>query len=365
VDTLFLQILQAAASAGASDIHLKTGAPILLRVARQLLPIEAPLPDEAWMRGVLAHITPPHLATQGAHWHELDFAFELPPIGRFRANAFQQRGRSALVLRIVRSQIRSLEELRLPPQLAHLCEAPRGILLVCGSVGSGKSTTLAAMIEHLNQRSRKHIITIEDPIEFLFEDRHSTIEQREVGIDTESFASGLRHILRQDPDVLVIGEIRDATSAAAAMEAANTGHLVLSTLHSSDSTRCVQRVLDLFPAAERLNARKQLSQTLHAIACQRLVPSAHSGVLPVVELLVNSPGIAKLIANDQAEKIPGELDLGAAEGMQSFDSALQSMVRNNLLTQDEALAHASSPESLRMLFRGVVLNDSKRILSSR
>ncbi len=297
--------------------------------------------------------------------HEADFAFTLPEFGRFRANAFQQRGQITLALRVVKSQIRSVEELRLPPILTQLAESPRGILLLTGSIGAGKSTTLAALVEHLNLHFRKHIVTLEDPIEYLFTDRLSIVEQREVGIDTHSFSSGLRHVLRQDPDVIVVGEMRDAASAAAAMTAASIGHLVISTLHTSDAAKSVQRILDFFPAQEREHARRLFSETLHAVVCQRLIPSAASGVLPVVEILINSPGIGKLIAADRTEKIPAEMELGTVEGMQTFDQALQDMVRLGFISRDEALAHAANPEGLRMLFKGVLLNDSKRILGGR
>jgi twitching motility protein PilT len=221
------------------------------------------------------------------------------------------------------------------------------------------------MLDHLNQNFRKHIITLEDPIEYLFEDQFSVIEQREIGIDTHSFAHGLRHVLRQDPDVIVIGEMRDAASAAAAMTAASIGHLVISTLHTPDTSRSLQRILDFFPGTEREHARRLFSETLLAVTCQRLIASSQSGVIPAMEILINTPSIAQLIAADRTEKIVGELELGAGEGMQTFDQALQEMVRLQQITQNEALEHAGNPEALRMLFKGVVLNEGKRILGSR
>ena len=271
MDTTFEAILRAASEAGASDIHLKPNAPVVVRIDRELMPIEAPTPTAAWMQTILREIVPAHARERLEREHEADFAFTLPGVGRFRTNVYHHRGQPALALRLVRKSVHTFAELNLPASVHRVADAPRGIVIIAGATGSGKSTTLAAMIEHINATARRHIITLEDPIEFLFDDRQSIIEQREIGLDTVTFASGLRHVLRQDPDVIVIGEMRDAESAAAAMSAANVGHLVVTTLHTSDAVKSVQRVVEFFPEGERDYARRLFASTLRGVVCQRLV----------------------------------------------------------------------------------------------
>ncbi len=365
MDATFLSILRGGIEAGASDIHIKPHGAIIFRINRQLVPADGDKPDAEWMEALLAEIVPPRLRQRLTSEHEADFALAVPTVGRFRVNVFQQRGDYTLALRIVKTEVRTFSELNLPETTARISEAARGIIIIAGAIGSGKSTTLAAMLDHINTTSRKHIITLEDPIEFLLRDKESVIEQREVGLDTATFATGLRHVLRQDPDVLVIGEMRDAESAAAAMSAANIGHLVITTLHTSDATKSVQRILEFFPADERDYARKLFADTLHAVVCQRLVRSTKGGILPALEILLNNTAVANLIANDRMDKLPGAMDLGAGDGMQTFDGALQNMVLENLITREEAIAHAANPEGLQMAFKGVVLSESRRILGSR
>jgi twitching motility protein PilT len=268
-------------------------------------------------------------------------------------------------LRLVKAQVRLFEELHLPPSVRGIAEAPHGIVLVTGATGSGKSTTLAAMIEHINLSTRKHIITLEDPIEYLFEDKQSVIEQREVGLDTATFGTGLRNVLRQDPDVIVIGEMRDAASVAAAISAANIGHLVIATLHTVDAAKSVQRVLEFFPGPERETTRQQLANTLHAVICQRLVHTPAGETIPAVEILLNNGTVAKLIHDGHLDKITGAIELGAGDGMQTFDQALYDLAKAGTITTDEALANSPSPEALKMRFQGVVHNESRRILSAR
>jgi pilus retraction protein PilT len=213
--------------------------------------------------------------------------------------------------------------------------------------------------------SRRHIITLEDPIEYAFDDKLSVIEQREVGLDTASFASGLRNILRQDPDVLVIGEMRDSESVAAAVSAANVGALVITTLHTGDAMRSIQRVLDFFPATEREHARRQLATTLRAVSCQQLVRSRSGAVLPAVEILVNTGGVAKLIEGDRLEKLHGAMELSTGDGMQTFDQALYAMAMEGKITKAEAFAHATNPEGFKMRLQGIALTETKRILGTR
>ncbi len=365
MDPVFQNILRSAGDSGASDIHLKAGAPIVFRIDRKLRPIESEAPSDAWLRAVLDTIAPAHLRDAFAAGHEIDFAFAIDGLGRFRTNAFQQRGQIALALRLVKSQVRNFAQLNLPATIQRIAESPRGIVIVAGAIGSGKSTTLAAMIDHINRTARKHIITLEDPIEYLFDDGQSLIEQREIGLDTASFAHGLRHVLRQDPDVIVIGEMRDAESAMAAMSAANIGHLVITTLHTSDAMQSVQRVIEFFPTEQRDYARQLFAATLRAVVCQRLVPAVNAGILPAIEILINNVGITKAIESSQTDKLPGIMELGAGEGMQSFDQALRALVGANKITREEAMAHAANPEGLRMSFQGVTLNESNRILNTR
>jgi twitching motility protein PilT len=365
MDQTFHAILKAAVEAGASDVHLKPNAPVMVRIDGQLVTAEAPQPTEAWLKSVLHNLLTEAQRREFAEAHEADLAFSEPDLGRFRVNVFVQRGQPAIALRLVKNVIRNFAELNLPGQLALMAGAKRGIVILGGATGSGKSTTLAAMIEHLNQSERRHIITLEDPIEFLFADRQCVIEQREVGIDTVTFNAGLRHVLRQDPDVIVIGEMRDADSARAAMTAANIGRLVFTTLHTSDVTQSIQRVLEFFPASERDFARILFSQTLHGIVCQRLVRSAQSGILPATEVLFNGPSIGRLIETEQFDKVRGAMEMGAADGMHTFDQNLAALAREGRITREEALAHAGNPDLLRMSFQGVVVNEAQRILQAR
>jgi twitching motility protein PilT len=270
-----------------------------------------------------------------------------------------------IAMRLVKTVPRDFSALHLPPVIRRVAEAPRGIVLIAGATGSGKSTTLAAMIHHLNQTVRKHIITLEDPIEYLFTDQQAVIEQREVGLDTASFASGLKNVLRQDPDVLVIGEMRDPESIAAAISAANIGHLVISTLHTGDAPKSVQRILEFFPSADRDQARRQLATTLHAVVCQKLVPSVEGHLVPAVEVLINNAAVTKVIHTGTLEKLAGAIELGAGDGMQNFDQALYELAQAGKITREDAFAHSPNPESLKMRFQGVVLSENRRILGAR
>ena len=256
---MFHRILKTAVEGGASDIHLKIGTPVIFRINRQLIAIECPLPDRGMdeQSGQTDHPCPSEPAT-GANNAKLIFLIIVPSIGRFRTNLFQQRGQWCLAMRYVKTIVPSFEELGLLEQIKKIAESPRGIVLVAGSTGCGKSTTLAAMIEHINANFKKHIITLEDPIEYVFEDNQCVIEQREVGLDTLSFHHALKHVLRQDPDIIMIGEMRDAISFTAAMSAADTGHLVLSTLHTTNASQSMSRILDFFKADEREQIRRQL-----------------------------------------------------------------------------------------------------------
>jgi len=247
--------------------------------------------------------------------------------------------------------------------LKQIAEAPRGIVLVSGATGCGKSTSLAAMIEHINESSKKHVITLEDPIEYVFEDNQSVIEQREIGLDTASFTMGLKHILRQDPDIIMIGEMRDGISVTAAINSADTGHLVLSTVHTTNASQGVSRVLEFFKADEREQVRRQLAATLKAIVCQRMVPSIEGSVIPAQEILMNTPIVRKLIEENRLDKLSAAIETGTEDGMLSFNQHLFQLVKDGKITKEAALAKASNPQALEMNFQGIFLDEARRILS--
>ncbi len=359
---LFHKILKTAVDGHASDIHLKIATPVIFRINRELIAIECPHPSEEWMNKVVAGITPPHLKKKLEEEREVDFSYYAPEVGRFRTNLFQQRGQWCLAMRYVKTHVPSFEELGLLPQVMKISESPRGIVLVAGSTGSGKSTTLAAMIEHINATTKKHIVTLEDPIEFVFEDNQSVIEQREVGLDTLSFHHALKHVLRQDPDIIMVGEMRDDISFSAAMSAADTGHLVLSTLHTTNAAQSVTRVLDFFEANEREQIRRQLAGTLQAVICQRMVPTINGKMTPALEIMINTPTVRKMIEENRLDKLPAAIETGTDDGMINFNQSLFQLVKQGLVSQKDALAKATNPQALEMNFKGIFLDEGRRIL---
>jgi twitching motility protein PilT len=360
---LFYKILKAAVDAGASDVHLKIGTPVIFRINRELVAVECPQPTAEWMVKVVDHVTPAHLRQRLEEERGIDFSYFVPGVGRFRTNLFQQRGEWCLSMRYVKSKVPAFEELGLLEQLKRIAESPRGIVLVAGSTGCGKSTTLAAMIEHINANFKKHIITLEDPIEYVFEDNQSVIEQREIGLDTPSFHHALRHVLRQDPDVIMIGEMRDDISFTSAMSAADTGHLVFSTLHTTNASQSVSRILDFFKADEREQIRRQLAGTLQAVICQRMVATVAGGMTPAFEILVNTPTVRKLIEENRLDKLPAAIETGGEDGMITFNQSLFELVKAGKVTKEEALSKASNPQALEMNFKGIFLDEGRRILS--
>ena len=359
---IFHRILGIAVQGGASDVHIKIGTPVIFRINGQLVPIEAPVPTEEWMNNVVENAVPKHAKKRLDEEREVDFSYFAPGAGRFRTNVFQQRGQWALAMRYVKTNIPSFEDLGLLPILKKISESHRGIVLIAGSTGSGKSTTLAAMLQHINQNFKKHIITLEDPIEFVFDDKESVIEQREIGLDTLSFPVGLKHILRQDPDIIMIGEMRDAISFSAAMSAADTGHLVLSTLHTTNSAQSVTRILDFFKAEEREQVRRQLAGTLQAVVCQRMVNTTNGSVTPAQEVLINTGTVKKLIEENRLDKLGAAIETGTEDGMQNFNQALFNLVKERKVSEKEALAKASNPQALEMNFKGIFLDEGRRIL---
>jgi twitching motility protein PilT len=315
------------------------------------------------MNNIVSQIVPAHLKKRVEQEREADFSYFVPGLGRFRTNLFQQRGQWCLAMRHVKTNVPSFEELGLLPQVRTIAESPRGIVLLAGSTGCGKSTTLAAMVEHINANFKKHVITMEDPIEYVFEDNQCIVEQREVGLDTLSFHHALKHVLRQDPDIIMIGEMRDAISFTAAMSAADTGHLVLSTLHTTNASQSIGRILDFFKADEREQIRRQLAGTLQAVVCQRMVTTVAGGMTPALEIMVNTATVKKLIEENRLDKLQAAIETGTDDGMINFNQALFQLVKDGKVTEKEALAKATNPQALEMNFKGIFLDEGKRILS--
>jgi twitching motility protein PilT len=360
---LFQRILKTAVEGGASDVHLKIGTQVIFRINRELVAIDSPFPTADWMNKIVEAITPEHLKKRLNEEREIDFSYYIPNIGRFRTNLFQQRSQWCLAMRFVKTLVPSFEELGLLEQIKKVAESPRGIVLLAGSTGCGKSTTLAAMIEHINNNFKKHIITLEDPVEYAFEDNQSVIEQREIGLDTLSYHHALKHILRQDPDIIMIGEMRDDISFAAAMSAADTGHLVLSTLHTTNASQSISRILDFFKAEEREQIRRQLASALRGVICQRMVAMVDGKLTPALEILLNTPLVRKLLEENRLDKLPVAIETGTDDGMLTFNQSLFNLVKAGRVTEKEALAKATNPQALEMNFKGIFLDEGRRIIS--
>jgi len=352
-------------AAGGSDLHLKVGGPPLIRVDGELQPIpgqEQLAPDDT-TRAVEAMLTHPGRLTEFAEEKEVDFSYAIEGVARFRVNAFHQRGYVSLVCRAIPMAIKTLEELALPPVLRELAEEERGIVLLTGTTGSGKSTTLAAIIDHINTTMAKHIVTIEDPIEFLHVDKRSLINQREIGMDTTSFKRALRRVLRQDPDVILIGEMRDEETVHTALSAAETGHLVLSTIHTVDAAESVNRMIDFFPPHMHGQVRAMLAGTLKGVVSQRLVPAADGGRVAAAEIMRMTGRVRDLIMDPaQTGRLGEVISDGVYYGMQTFDQALFAHVKAGRVAVDDALTFATSPHDFKLLLaadgkRGTTMED--------
>jgi len=359
----FHKILKTAVDGHASDIHLKIATPVIFRINRELVAIDCPHPTADWMNKIVEAITPIHLKKRLEEEREIDFSYFIPDVGRFRTNLFQQRSQWCLAMRYVKTSVPSFEELGLLPQIKKVAESQRGIVLVAGSTGCGKSTTLAAMIEHVNSNFKKHIVTLEDPVEYAFEDNQSVIEQREIGLDTLSYHHALKHVLRQDPDLIMIGEMRDNISFSAAMSAADTGHLVLSTLHTTTAAQSISRILDFFQAEEREQVRRQLSGTLRGVICQRMVTTVNGKMTPAMEIMLNSPLVRKLIEENRLDKLSVAIETGTDDGMISFNQSLFNLVKEGRVTEKEAMSKATNAQALEMNFKGIFLDEGRRIVS--
>jgi twitching motility protein PilT len=351
------KILYAAVGLGASDIHLKVGAPPMLRVNGSLVPVEGTAPvDHEEMELHLDELMADHHRERLGRSLQVDFAYGDPKLGRFRVNVYYQRGEPAAALRLIPAAIRSAADLRLPAITEQIAQERRGLVLVTGTTGSGKSTTLAAMIRSINEVRPCHIITVEDPIEYVHEDVRSMISQREIGVDATNFADSLKAALRQDPDVILVGEMRDLETIETAMLAAETGHLVMSTLHTLDAPETITRVVSAFPEHQRDQARLILASVLKGIISQRLVPrSDGEGVVPAVEVMVSTALVRECIAvKERTREIHEAIARGfRTYGMQTFDQSLMQLWRQGLINYDEAVAQSSNADDFALEARGV------------
>jgi twitching motility protein PilT len=348
-----VQLLRHMVESGGSDLHIKVGTVPFVRVDGELAPSPFERLTAADTEAIAAELMPAGKAEAFAAGIEADFGYTLSGVGRFRVNAFRQRGDVGLAIRRVHSEIPSFDELRLPTVVKTLADTPRGLVLVTGPAGTGKTTTITSMIGHINQTRRSHIVTIEDPIEVVHEDVLSIIDQREVGNDTESFATALRSVVRQDPDVVFIGEIRDAETAESAIQAAETGHLVISTLHTIDATETINRIIDLFPPAQQRQARVSLAASLRGIVSQRLVRrSDGKGRVPAVEVLLNTGRVQeRIMEGTSSSEILDIMASGEFYGMQSFDQSLVGLVLEGLVTEDDARAISTQPHDFTLALR--------------
>jgi twitching motility protein PilT len=347
------ELLQEMTSRKASDLHIKAGSPPVIRVDGELFLLDAPPMTPEDTKDVAASIMTDKQIRRFSEHNEIDFAYSAPQLGRFRVNVFRQRGSISMAMRQVATQIPSFEELHLPEIIKRLALEPRGLVLVTGTTGSGKTTTLAAMIDHINSSLRRHVVTIEDPIEVLHKDRKAIINQREIGLDTETYASALKYVLRQDPDVILIGEMRDLETVSAALTAAQTGHLVMSTLHTIDAQETVNRVIDFFPLHEQKQVRIMLAGTLKGIVSQRLLPRADgNGRVPAVEVLVMTNRIRDFVLEpEQTGMIIQALKEGEFYGMQTFDQALLKLYEDGMITLHDAAQVASNPHDFKLMIQ--------------
>ncbi|HVR62622.1 MAG TPA: type IV pilus twitching motility protein PilT [Polyangia bacterium] len=354
---IFDRVLQAARQLGASDVHLKAGLPPVFRIKGDLRTVRdvPPLTREVVANFAMAIMNDRQRDQFERSW-DVDLAYATGDGVRYRVNVFQQRGAVGMVMRLIPPDVPPFEKLNLPAAVLQLADSERGMVLVTGVTGSGKSTTLAAMVDYINSRRACHILTVEDPVEYAFKDRRSVINQREIGFNTISFSKALRAALRQDPDVILVGEMRDLETIEIAMLAAETGHLVLSTLHTLDAVETVNRIVSVFPPHQQAQARLQLAGIIKGVVSQRLVPRADGkGMVPAVEILVGTARVRELIGDAKRTREINEAIATGKDpyGMVSFDQSLTDLVRGKVITYEEALAHATNPDDFALFFRGV------------
>ncbi|MDE1037422.1 MAG: type IV pilus twitching motility protein PilT [Phycisphaerales bacterium] len=340
-------ILATASEQGASDIHLVSGEPPVLRVDTGLARLEHPVLEPA---DLMKHIAVMLSDTQQEAFQknqDVDLSWATPTC-RYRVNVHLQRGVPAIAMRTVKTKIPQLDTLNLPPAIAKLADLPRGLVLVTGDTGSGKSTTLASLLQKINETQDRHIITLEDPVEYTFESNHCLIEQRELGRDMPSFASGLKHALRQDPDIILVGEMRDLETTSLAISAAETGHLVLSTLHTVNASQTVERIVDMYPANQQAQVRSMLANTLKSVVSQTLLPKIGGGMVPAVEILLCDPAVRNIIREARTFEIPNVIETNSRKGMVARDASIATLVFNGLVEKDIAIANSSDPQRLQM-----------------
>lgn len=354
------KILTYAVKHGASDVHLTVGSPPAIRLDGTIRFIgEDPITSDDNLK-FLDEIMTAEDKEQFLRTGDSDQALSFPGLGRFRVNILKQRNSVGIVMRHVKAKIPSFDDLNLPPAIERLTQMHRGLALVTGTTGSGKSTTLAAVIDKINSDRRLHIVTIEDPIEFLHSNKKSIVTQRELHIDTHDFHTALRAVMREDPDVILIGEMRDAETFHAAMAAAETGHLVFSTLHTTNAMLTVDRIVDLFPSNQHSQIRSQLSLQLRACIAQRLIPTADgAGRVPAIEIMFNNPAIAQLIKENNVRQIPNVIAGGKEDGMQTFNMSLYDLIKRGLITEDQGMAASDNPEELSMNLQGITLSQGR------
>ena len=337
-------LLKATLDAGASDLHLSTGQPPMIRLRGRMVKSQAPALDADNARDIIYSVMSEEHRRQFEDTNELDFAFELPGMARFRANVFRQRHGISAVYRVIITKIRTLDELGTPPVLRELALKERGLVLVTGPTGSGKSTTLAAMIDYVNENRQGHIITIEDPIEFVHESKKCLVHQREVGAHTGSFSAALRSALREDPDILLVGELRDLETTALAVTAAETGHLVFGTLHTNSAAKTIDRLIDIFPADRQSQIRTMLSESLEGVIAQTLLPTADGkGRAAALEILIGVPALRNLIREGKTTQIPSVMQVGAQYGMQTLDQSIMELLATGKISREEAQARTNNP----------------------
>lgn len=353
--TTFDAVLTEAVSSGASDVYFLEGVPPAIKVDGLVSPVAgADALDAAAMRGILERLLPVRERTAFAEAGEANLSHMHPILGRFRVNCYRAMGVSGAVLRRVKTEVPTLESLDLPPLLGTLALERQGLILLVGATGAGKSTTVAAMLHHRITRSRGHVVTIEDPVEFLHDSDQSIVSQREVGIDTESYLVGLRNALRQAPDVIFVGELRDPETVAVALHSAETGHLVVSTLHATNATTAIERLLNFFQPEVRTSTLLQLSLTLRAVVAQRLVPRVEGkGRAAATEIMLVTPRIQALIRRGELETVRQAIEEGTNEGLQTFDQALFDLLQRKAIGQDDAVRFADSPNNLRLRMKGI------------
>lgn len=340
------EILSFCVSQGASDLHLSAGLPPMIRIDGDMRRVNLPLlTDEETREWIMATMEDSQKEEYEKNL-EIDYAYKIPDVSRFRVNAFTQARGAGAVFRVIPDKVKTLEELGMGEVFRKIVDAPRGLILVTGPTGSGKSTTLAAMIDFINQHRHLHILTIEDPVEFVHKSKNCLINQREVHRDTHSFSAALRSALREDPDVIMVGELRDLETVRLALTAAETGHLVLGTLHTTSASKTIDRVIDVFPAAEKSMVRSMLSESLHAVISQALVKKTGGGRVAAHEVMLGTPGVRNLIREDKVAQMHSAIQTGGAAGMQTLDMCLRELISKGVISRESALEKAFNRESI-------------------